>query len=141
MSGALAMMLPMVQGSGSSYTGGALDTQTVTTAGDGTAVSGNRRRGFISSALGSINDGTSNVYAGAAITELAAEEQGVGAGWIIYLKITGTLANSGWTSINIGGSNVLQRSLATFVQSGGITTWSWSSSSPLFSGIIKVGFD
>lgn len=141
MSGVLMMMLPTNIGAGSTYGGGALDTQTVTTGTSGTAVSGNRIRGFITASLGSISDGTSNLYSGAAIREIASEEQGVGAGFNVILSITGVLANSGWTSMNVGGNHVLTRASATFSTAGGNTSWTWAGAGSLFSGIVTVGFD
>lgn len=95
----------------------ALDTQTVTTATLGSVP--DRIRGFGSGVFGAINDGTSNVYAGAAITSLYYDENG-GSGMFYYLAITGA-ANSGWTTLTIG-STVLDRASATY-SSG---TWTWS---------------
>ena len=53
---------------------GGLDVQTVTVGGGGTALAFNRQRGFISAGFGSIVNGTSNLYSGAAITELYFDE-------------------------------------------------------------------
>ena len=102
-----------------------LDTQTVNpVGGSGTAGSSNRLRGFSTvNALGSISDGTSDLYSGAAITELYFDENG-GAGQQ-YLKITGTLPNSGWTTMTID-TTAYARSAATFTQAGGATQWQWS---------------
>ena len=98
-----------------------LDTQTVTVGGSGTILDGNRLRGFSTSpALGSISDGTSNVYGGAAIVTLYYDEsvdQTV-------LAITGTLANSGWSTLTVK-TTVYRRVDATFSVSGGVSYWNW----------------
>lgn len=101
---------------------GALDAQTVTTGASGTAGAQDRIRGYSTlSGVGSITDGTSNVYAGAAITELYWYEN-TGAPYY-YMAITGA-ANSGWTSVIINGTKTLDRASATF-SSG---TWNWATS-------------
>lgn len=128
-------------GGSSGYGGGTLDTQTVTSGTSGTGAAGNRRRGFVTGAIGSISDGTSNLYAGAAIRGLYSSEAGVGGGFDVILQITGVLANSGWTSINVGGTHVLTRAAATFSTAGGNSTWTWVGAGQLFSGTVIVGFD
>jgi len=96
----------------------ALDVQTVTT-----GVSGgvpNRIVGWRSSGpVGAIVDGTSNIYAGAAITTLYWSENG-GTFPFYNLIITGA-TNTGWTTLNIGGQDFLRTS-ATF----GSGSWVWS---------------
>jgi hypothetical protein len=67
---------------------------------------------------GSISDGTSNIYSGAAINGIYYDESGSGA--YIILDITGA-TNSGWTTMNINGTNY-SRSSASF--SSGQWTWS-----------------
>ena len=96
------------------------DTQTVTTGSIGAAP--NRSRGrSTTNGIGSISDGTSNLYSGANITEFYWNEDG---GTSTYeLAITGA-TNSGWTSVVIDGSKTLNRADATF-SSG---AWSWSTS-------------
>ena len=104
--------------------GGPLDRQSVTVGGTGTAPAQDRLRGFSTvNVLGSISDGTSNLYAGAPITELYYDEN-LGNG-IQTLKITGTLANSGWTTMTVG-TTAYTRSAATFTQAGGATQWQWT---------------
>lgn len=115
MSGALNVMLARNTSSGSH-----LDTQTVETGSVGTAPLLNRVRGWSTGVIGVITDGTSNVYAGAAITSLYYDENGSGGAQFYCLAITGA-ANSGWTTLTIG-STVLSRASATF-SSG---TWTWS---------------
>ena len=97
-----------------------LDTQNVISGSSGSIP--DRQRGYDNSpALGSINDGTSNLYSGAVITEIYHDETN---SWL-YLTITGTLANSGWTTMAANGTAFLRTS-ATFSQSGGFTTWKWT---------------
>lgn len=99
-----------------------LDTQTVTTGAIGTAIDQNRARGYISGSLGSISDGTSNIYAGAAVTSFYWDENG-GTGMFYELSITGATNNStDWTSVTIGGSKTLNRADATFASG----TWTWT---------------
>lgn len=105
--------------------GGGLDTQTVTTGNDPLGV-GNpdytRRRGFSTGGgFGSISDGTSNIYGGAAITDFYWDENG-GETSLYTLTITGA-TNSGWTQVVIGGSKTLLRGDASFASS----TWTWTS--------------
>ena len=102
----------------------ALDVQTVTTGGSGTAPNQDRLRGFLSPSLGSIVDGTSNIYAGAAITSLYWSENG-GTFKFYRLTITGA-ANSGWTTLNIGGQSFLRTS-ASFASG----SWTWSTADSL----------
>lgn len=103
-------------GGGGGGGGSSLDTQSVTTGTVGTAVAHDRIRGWLSGSIGSISDGTSNIYAGAAITGIYWEEDTS----FYNLAITGG-TNSGWTTMTIG-TTVLARASATF-SSG---TWTWS---------------
>lgn len=110
----------------------ALDTQTVTVGGSGSAIDGNRLRGFSTSpALGSISDGTSNLYGGASIVILEYDELSGG----VVLGITGTLANSGWSTITIKTS-VFNRSNASFSVSGGVSYWFWAGGSVSMFGTV-----
>ncbi len=103
---------------------GGLDRQSVTVGGIGSAGTQDRFRGFSTvQTIGSISSGTSNLYGGAAITELQYNENG-GNG-IQTLKMTGTLANSGWTTMTVGAT-AYSRAAATFTQSGGSTQWQWT---------------
>ena len=115
MSGFCGMMV----GGGTS----ALDTQNITSGSSGTI--GDRLRGYDSSpALGSITDGTSNIYSGATVLELYHDE----ALDNVILKINGVQANSGWETLNItgGAGKMLTRSAATFSTSGSVSTWTWA---------------
>lgn len=116
MSGICAMMV----GGGEA----ALDTQTVTTGLSGTIPE--RLRGYDSSpALGSISDGTSNLYSGATILELYHDEDIDS----VIFKVNGVQANSGWTTLTIsGGAGVsLLRASASFSTAGSVSTWTWAS--------------
>jgi hypothetical protein len=100
-----------------------LDTQTVTVGGSGTIPDDSLIRGFsVPLTYGSISDGTSNIYGGAAITALFYDMSAGG----ITMSITGTLANSGWTTLTIK-STVLNRADAFFSVSGGVSYWFWAS--------------
>jgi hypothetical protein len=117
------LMRPVLSFSVPTGSGGGLDTQTVTVGGDGSLSFHNRRRGFQGS-LGAITDGTSNIYAGASITSLLWNENGGSPDSALEFAVTGTFANSGWTTVTIDGSSYA-RSAATFSASGGATHWSW----------------
>ncbi len=110
--------------------GGHLDTQMVTTGGAGSAGLQNRQRGYSSSIpLGSISDGTSNIYAGAPVDD-AYYDEGSGGGASYVLVITGA-ANSGWTTMTISGPNgsvALSRASATYTT--GVWTWTTSDAIP-----------
>lgn len=133
---------PLIGTDTGSYAGGSLDTQTVFVGASGSAVQGNRIRGFIYASLGGISDGTSNIYSGTLIREIAAEEdQGL---FDLVFTVTGTFANSGWNTINIDGSFGLARGGAIFSTGGGITTWRWINVGNAFGSIGQtriVGFD
>lgn len=114
-------MIPFPAPLQTSSTASFLDVQTVTTGATGTAGPEDRRRGFDSaSVMGSISDGTSDVYGGSAITSLYWDEN-VGT-WRYVLKIPGA-ANSGWTTLTIGSLSLLRAS-ATYVSG----TWEWATS-------------
>lgn len=106
-----------------------LDTQTITA---GSSSSGSNPiqtwSGYKSAspAIGSIVDGTSNIYGGAAITGLYFTQEGYVSppvGFVtrgLVLTITGA-TNSGWTRMLVGSTSFL-RADASF-SSG---TWTWS---------------
>jgi hypothetical protein len=94
-----------------------LDVQTVTNGQVGTV--DERVRGFISGGIGSISDGTSNIYAGAPITH-AYWYAGGGFTPTYTLTITGA-TNTGWTNLSVNGVD-LARASATFASG----TWTWS---------------
>ena len=98
-----------------------LDTQTV--------VIGSRNDfGYVStgykstgSGTGSITDGTSNVYSGAAINDI----YHISTLNRLYFTLAGVRANSGWTTMKINGIS-FTRASASFTTSS-TTTWYWSS--------------
>jgi hypothetical protein len=102
-----------------------LDTQTVTAGISGTFP--DRARGFSTSlSMGSVADGTSNIYAGAAIRELYHTEDGGETGAdVLVLSIAGVVANSGWAAMEIAGTAPLLRTSAVFSTVGGNTYWYW----------------
>ena len=98
-----------------------LDTQTV--------VIGSRNDyGYVStgykstgSGTGSITDGTSNVYSGAAINDI----YHISTLNRLYFTLAGVRANSGWTTMKINGIS-FTRASASFTTSS-TTTWYWAS--------------
>lgn len=100
-----------------------LDTQTVTVAESGTTP--NRLRGFYSGVLGSISDGTSNVYGGDAILRMVFDESG---GNAFILLISNSHPNSGWNAINnVTDGLTLSRASASYADLGTETEWRWNS--------------
>lgn len=103
---------------------GKLDTQVVTTGASGTAPIQDRIRGWASPSLGSISDGTSNIFGpGNAVTTLCWDENGGAPQYV--LTITGA-TDASWTTMRIVGSNgtkVLTRTSRTSFSSN---TWLWS---------------
>lgn len=73
---------------------------------------------------GSISDGTSNLYGGATIQELYFRAYFQDSNPETILKIVGTHANSGWTTMTINGA-VYYRANATFSYTGGMSMWRW----------------
>jgi hypothetical protein len=106
----------------------ALDTQNVTVGGGGSTP--NRTRGFSTvGGYGAIVDGTSDIFAGAAITELAWDEGGGGTATVI-LKITGA-TNTGWTTMTVGSTPFTRASASSFA--GG--QWTWNGAGNPFGGV------
>ena len=123
-------------GSGSGGGGGNLDSQTVTvgehsTSGGGSGVPNNTSvyKGFFtmsSTTYGSIADGTSNLYSGAAITELRYQWNTVFSTANLRLHVTGAnRANSGWTTLTIGSTAYLRTNATYTADQSGETTWLW----------------
>jgi hypothetical protein len=114
-SGAIALR----QFGGHSAPPSALDTQTVTI-GSGT-IYYTARVGYQSAfSLGSISDGTSNLYSGASITGVMWSG---GSQNNLSFSVTATQANSGWTTMTVNG-NSYARTSATYYSS--TTSWQWS---------------
>ena len=102
-----------------------LDTQTVTV---GVSVSQYVSwYGYSNSInLGSISDGTSNIYGGASILQIANLN-----GSSTFLTIEGSRANSGWTTMTINGID-FNRADASYSTTTTNTAWTWSPSSNPF---------
>lgn len=83
-----------------------------------------RTRGFIGGGIGSISDGSSNIYSGANIPAFYWDEFGGAPQYV--LTITGA-SNSGWTQVVLNGTTTLLRASASFASS----TWTWSGAPPL----------
>ncbi|MGY8864343.1 MAG: hypothetical protein ACKVJK_01805 [Methylophagaceae bacterium] len=131
-------------GSGSGGGGGNLDSQTVTVGsyqqnnagGSGAPSSATVYEGrFVYNTVntyGSISDGTSNVYSGAAIEAVRYSWTTVYGTSNLWLVITGNNANSGWTTLTIGSTAYL-RTNAFYAYDSGIfpnaSAWYWNLSS------------
>jgi hypothetical protein len=128
-------------GSGGGGGGGSnLDSQTVTvgtasaaTGGSGAPTGTTTRRGYSGIyAFGSVSDGTSNLYSGAAFSEIQYSWDTYYPISAVTLRIVGNgLANSGWTTLTIG-TTAYQRSSASYSATyagQNITTWYWYSGS------------
>ena len=111
---------------------GILDTQTMTVGSNGSP--GSQNFGFLNGVIGSLSDGSSNIYGGAAILAIRSVETS-GA---VILTITGILANSGWTNMAISGFGTFARADAAQSNSGGNTSWTWASGSFPTSGTVTV---
>lgn len=127
-------------GTGSGGGGGGssnLDSQTVTVgshaqafpAGSGLPANTSNWRGKFSNSYataGSISDGTSNLYSGAAIVELYYFWNNVYDISNTTLRIAGTSrANSGWTTLTIGTTSYQRAAASYTANSGGNTQWVW----------------
>lgn len=116
--------------------GGFLDTQTVTSGVIGGV--GERTWGYISGSLGSISDGTSNIYGGAAILGIY-YDQPSGAS---YLRISGIQSNSGWSTMACVQSGItLNRASAVFSTSGGNSLWTWGAAIFTGTGTKTINFN
>ena len=100
-----------------------LDTQTVVIGSRnnfGYISTGYRGSGY--STTGSITDGTSNVYSGAAINDI----YHISTLNRLYFTLAGVRANSGWTTMKINGIS-FTRASASYSGTNRSTTWYWSS--------------
>ena len=128
-------ILCMVGGSGGSSP--LLDTQTVTRG--QTTIGTNPVEvysGFDTAlSLGSISDGTSNIYGGASILGLFFYEKGYTSPPVGYTEanvvwaVNGTQPNSGWTTMTVG-TTAFNRVDATFYVTAGASNWLWTLSIP-----------
>ena len=101
--------------------GGTLDTQTITVADyvDKYAYLIGYRSGY----MGSISDGTFNPTGGTTIEGLYYD---LGVGYLYFGLAGSPISNAGWTTMTLNGT-AFTRSSASFVSSGGSTSWTWSS--------------
>lgn len=126
--------------------GGGADTQAVTAGTRGNPVLQTRRIGYINAAaglgaaLGSIADGTSDLYAGATILALYWDEDGGSPNDSFNFIVSGIQLNSGWTQMVVNGGAPLLRANASFSNVSD-TQWSWPSTGSLFpAGVCNVVF-
>jgi len=135
---ALSHVLNIIASSGAVSAGSNnLDSQAVTTgshsitfpAGSGLPTNTSNFRGFFnysSTRYGSISDGTSNLYSGAAIDELYYTWNNVYDIAGLRLEIVGTSrANSGWTTLTVNGESYLRTNATYNANVGGNTQWYW----------------
>ena len=101
--------------------GGTLDIQTVTV-GDYVDKYGSLT-GYLSGSMGSISDGTFNPTGGTTISGLYYDVNGSSLGFNLGAS---PISNAGWTTMTLNGT-AFTRSSASFVSSGGSTSWTWSS--------------
>lgn len=71
--------------------------------------------------VGSLSDGTSDIYSGSAIQNITWNSN-----QILNFVVYGQHSNSGWTTMNIAGAS-FSRTSATYSQISDRTTWQWSS--------------
>lgn len=101
--------------------GGTLDIQTVTVADYITKFV--YLTGYLSGTMGSISDGTFNPTGGTTISGLYYDVNGSSLGFNLGAS---PISNAGWTTMTLNGT-AFTRSSASFVSSGGSTSWTWSS--------------
>jgi hypothetical protein len=112
-----------------------LDTQTVTTGSASPTLYTPQTRGYEAAiSLGSISDGTLNPVSNKTIILLAwkgVNTTGTSVWNRVYLAVSGSASNSGWTSMKVG-STTYTRTSATFSSTSTKTQWSWSTTSSPF---------
>ena len=74
--------------------------------------------------MGSCNDGTSNLYSGAAINAITHSTL-IG----MYFEVSGNQPNSGWTKMTIDGVDYMRTS-ASYTYNGSVSSWTWAASNP-----------
>lgn len=104
--------------------GGTLDTQTITVANYIDKFV--NLTGYLTGYMGSISDGTFNPTGGTTISGLYYDVYGTS---LIFSLSASPISNAGWTTMTLNGT-AFTRSSASFVSSGGSTSWAWSSVSP-----------
>ena len=78
-----------------------------------------------STRYGSISDGTSNLYSGAAIEQLFYTWNNLYSAAFLNLTIAGNRANSGWTTLTVNGTAYLRADAAQSTDIYGRTQWIW----------------
>jgi hypothetical protein len=80
------------------------------------------------SSIGSISDGTSDLYGGATIIELYQSDFNA-----LYFEVSGNQSNSGWSTMTVSGQT-FNRADASYSYSSGSnqTGWFWNTSASLF---------
>ncbi len=110
----------------------ALDTQTVTVG----TIPANQYVGaqygwtdFTNPDTGSVSDGTSNIYSGAAVRTLLYFDLNANTKYFSYVN-AGNSGNTGWTTLTVNGTSY-QRSAATYTYASNENTsrWEWSTDS------------
>lgn len=87
--------------------------------------------------VGTISDGTSNIFGGAVIRKISYVSEKIDQDGIqtvpatIFFEVTGSVSNAGWTSMIVtgnvsgGGIHYFDRSDATYYNVSGFTGWYW----------------
>lgn len=78
-----------------------------------------------STRYGSISDGTSNLYSGAAIEQLFYTWNNLYSAAFLNLTIAGNRANSGWTTLTVNGTAYLRADAVQSTDAYGDTRWIW----------------
>lgn len=120
--------------------GGGGDTQIVTVGtsnlstifyygwGDVTLAGGSTGTGTTGSPMGSINDGTSNIFSGAIISCLSHG----GLTPAVRFVIEGLYPNSGFTTMKVGATSYDRASVTTYSQGSDYTSWVWNTATNPF---------
>lgn len=99
-------------------TSAALETHTMTIGSSGSVW------GFQSGSFGSLSPTTSSIYGGATVNRISASAFNN-----TFFGITGTVSNSGWSTIIINGTS-FTRTAASFSTGGGVSLWTWTGTFP-----------
>ena len=78
--------------------------------------------------IGSISDGTSNIYGGASIAGIVWSSQNR-----VFFYVSGIHSNSGWSTMQIGSTTLNRTSGSYTTTSTNLTYWLWTSVSDPFS--------
>ena len=119
-----------------------VDSQTVTVGNLSFVLYGTmfNNHGFTSGSMGAISDGTCNFKSGATITDLSYDDLNGNTAKAVVFKLSGTHANSGFTTMSLAGTNYARTS-ATFSTVSNVTSWVWTTTTNPFgttAGATKV---